>query len=477
MATKSSDLLDRIPSLQELLEKPPLRALADRWNRSVVAAGAKSFLDELRSDLQRRAADLQFPSLRELAERAARYVVRLQQPTYRPAINATGRLVDPGWAGCPVADEALERVVVLGRGFVTAGSDRAKLPRSCDDATGLLTRISGAEAATVVHSYAGAIWLTLSAIAAEKEIIAARAELGDVEPNLSLSDLAKSAAVTLHEVGTANRAGVSDYEAAIRETTSAILSHVPDGYRVAGETTAAELDELIALARDREVTLVHAIGAAPLLSGLPGIGDEVRSAAACVDAGCHVVILRGNGFVGGPPCGIILGSRQWLRRIESHPTFPAWRAAPTVTASLGATLELYDDPNQLPQSVPVFRLLNAPVENLRQRAERLAPQLAQSPLVASAEPMATHNPLGIACSSHDQRPSIGIALAAAETDVAALDQRLRSGPVPIVGRCEDDRLVLDLRTVFPWQDQILVEMLAGEGADCRTESASNAADA
>src|SRR5262245_64928890 len=119
MPPKTSDLLANIPSVSELLDKPPIRALADRWNRSVVAAGVRSFLDELRTDLERRAAEAKLPSLRELAERAARHVVALQQHAERPAINATGRIQGSPWSSTPLPDAALERMFGMGRDYVT----------------------------------------------------------------------------------------------------------------------------------------------------------------------------------------------------------------------------------------------------------------------------------------------------------------------------------------------------------------------
>ena len=121
MAPKPLDFLNRIPTVSELLEKQPVRALTDRWNRSTVSAGVRSFLDELRTDLRRRAADV--PGIRELAERAAQYVVDLQRSTPQTVINATGRMVGAPWAAVPLADKALERAVVTGRDFVVDSRD------------------------------------------------------------------------------------------------------------------------------------------------------------------------------------------------------------------------------------------------------------------------------------------------------------------------------------------------------------------
>ncbi len=457
MATKPSDLLSRLPSVNELLEKPPIRALADRWNRSVVAAGVRSFLDELRSDLERRAADVHLPSLRELAERAARHVAQLQQSSVRPAINATGRFFGPDWSGPPLADAALERIVSLGSGF-ELGTQAA----SRGDAAATLCRLTGAEAATVVGNYSGAVWLALAAIAAEKNAVIARGEVGELELDCSLASVAATAAVSLREVGTVNRTSAADYEAAITHETATILRQLPENYRVTGTTTMVELEALVGLARDRELPLVDLLGAAPLVDDLPALGAAGPSIAASVAAGAHLVVARGNGLVGGPRCGILVGTRGLVHRIESHPLFSAWRAEPATRAALQATLSIYDDPQQLRHAIPLFQLLMASVENLRQRAERLAPQLAQAVDVESAAAVPTENCLGLARYEHDNLPSYAIALTPVGGDVQPLDQRLRNAAVPIVGRRVDGRLVLDLRTVLPRQDQRLVEMVAGD---------------
>jgi L-seryl-tRNA(Ser) seleniumtransferase len=453
MATKTSDFLNGLPSVAELLERPPVRALVDRWNRSVVAGGVRSFLDELRSDVERRVAEAGMPSLRELAERAAKHVIQLQEPSLRPVVNATGRLLDSSWAGSPLADQALDRMVALGRGFVgpTAGAS--------NDVAAALARLTGAEAATVVHTYAGAIWITLSTLAAGKEVVIGRAETGDVDPGCSLLSLAASARAPLKEVGSTNQVSVADYEAAISDRTAAICRHEPDGYRVVGDVSSADVEELVGLARDRELPLVHAVGAAPLVRGLPEIGETIRSVAAAIAAGAHVVIVRGDGLVGGPPCGIVVGHRELLRQMEDHPLFAAFRPSAISSAALAATLQLYDHIPRLAESLPVLQLLSASIDNLRQRAERLSPQLAQAPGIEAAEPIATENALGGARFAYAVWPSYAIALSVADGDLCGLEKRLRAAPVPVVGRCDGPRLVLDLRTVFPRQDQQIVDAL------------------
>jgi L-seryl-tRNA(Ser) seleniumtransferase len=459
MANKPSDLFNGIPSVSELLDRPQVRALVDRWNRSAVAGGVRSFLDELSSDLQRRAADAGLPSIRELAERAAKHVIQLQQPSLRPAINATGKLLSASEAAIPLADQALERMAALGRGYCDPTVN------TTSDAASALARLTGAEAATVVHSYVGAIWLAISAIAGGKEVVISRADTGDVDRGCSILSLATSAAVRVKEVGSANCASVAQYEAAISDAAAAALvKHEPDSYRISGDVRSAHIEELIALARDRELPLIHAVGSAPLVGGLPVLGEAIHSVAASIAAGAHLVIVRGNGLVGGPPCGMIIGHRDLVRRIEEHPLFAAWRLGTLPSAALAATLQLYDDRPRLSESLPVLQLLSASVDNLRQRAERLAPQLAQAPGIQSAEPVATENDLGIARFADQTWPSYAIALISTDSDPRSLANRLRAAALPVIGRPNGSRLVLDLRTVFPRQDQQIVDALAANVA-------------
>lgn len=464
MASKTSDLLNSIPSVSELLEKPPVRALAERLNRSVVAAGVRSFLDELRTDLQRRAAEANLPSIRELAERAARHVVAISENSQRPVINATGRLHGPPWASTPLPEAALERVFGMGRDFTVETPLQTGRSWSNNDAITRLCRITQAQAATVVHSYAGAVWLMLAALADKHDVLVSRAELGDVEAGLPLPQLAASAGAALAEVGTTNRTTAADYEAAVSPRTAVILRVCPDAYRVVGETTSAELDQLVGLARDRELILVEAAGTAPLTDLPPTLGIERRSVAASLAMGLDLVVVRGDGLVGGPSCGIVVGNRELVARIANHPLCAAWQLDALRAAALAATLDADSTAPAGQAALPVLRLLTTPLENLRDRAERLAPQLARAAGIAAAEPVATQSHLAVAGQPDHGLDSYGIAITPADADLRGLERRLLAASQPVVGRIEGQRIILDLRTVFPRQDQVLVEALVPPAA-------------
>jgi L-seryl-tRNA(Ser) seleniumtransferase len=456
MAIKPADLLNQLPSVSELLEKPPIRALASRWNRSVVAGSVRSFLDELRGELRRRAGEMPVPSVRELAERAARFVVSQQQISLGTAINATGRLWSESWSSQPLADAALERLVAVGREFVLEKPPASGGPPI--DPEPLLCRLTGAAASAVAHSYAGALWLALTALADGREVLVARAEVGEIELAEPLPKLAAASNIVLREVGTINRATAADYEASASPQAAAVLKVSSDAYRVVGETSMAHLDELVAVSRASELFLIDALGAAALDEPPIAIGWPLRSARASLAAGADLTLVRGDGLVGGPTCGILLGSREIIRRITDQPMFPALRLGVLGRAALVATLECYE--SKCPaEDIPLWQILGVSVENLRNRAERLAPQLAEAEGIGSAAAVETRSPLFSMLA--EGWPSYGIALNAANDDIQSLDRQLRNAPLPALGRIEGDRLMLDLRTVVPRQDKMLVEALLG----------------
>lgn len=454
MVSKPSDLFSRLPSVNELLDKQPVRVLVDRWNRSAVADSVRSFLTELRSDIERRAADFQMPSFREIAERAARHVAAQRESRLHPVVNATGRFFGPECTSLPLADAALERMISASRGFLASSAEPSSAPAQ-------LCRLTGAEAAIVTSSYSGAISLALAALASGREVLVAKGDLGQLADGASLAATAEASSTRLREVGAVNRATLAEFEMSLSSESAAILRHDSETYRIQGDCEGVDVAALVGLARHRHLPFVELAGSAPLAGDLPWLSAAPRSAAERIASGASLVLLRGDGLLGGPRCGILLGSRSLVERIAAHPLHAAWSATPATLAALEGTLALYDDPAAMEFSLPLAQLLSTSIENLRQRVERLAPQFAQAPDVSAAFAIEQNACLGLSNLSPDQIPSYAVALTPAQGDLAALDQRLRNAAVPIFGvRC-DERLVIHLRTVFPRQDQALVEMIAG----------------
>ena len=180
--------------------------------------------------------------------------------------------------------------------------------------------------------------------------------------------------------------------------------------------------------------------------------------------GADLVLLRGDGLVGGPSCGILAGRQDLIQRINSHPLFAAWQLDALRGAALIGTLEYYANSSngqQGPESLPVWQALATPLENLRNRAERIAPQVATAADVASATAVETRSPIAAALLDGGGWPSYAVAITPANGDVQSLERRFSHGDQPVIGRVENNQMILDLRTVIPRQDTALVQAVCG----------------
>ncbi|MEM6331169.1 MAG: hypothetical protein AAF790_13090 [Planctomycetota bacterium] len=482
---KSSDLLSRLPSVGELLSNPQVKSVVDRLSESAATRRVRGVLDELRGELTKRAGDL--PSLGEVIDRVTRYIARDDGWRLSGAINATGRLRGGPWATAPLADAAIDRMLLLAKDFA-AESSAATHPAHAD-ATAELLKLTGAEAAIVLHGRPAALALLLAELAPRPPLVIARGEVGEVEPGCRFTDLCNAAGARLHEVGSIDSVTVEDYTAALaaaarsggdsadgqRESNGGVVIRLAADSPAPAEPTARpSTTQLAQAAHAHGALLVEDLASGPLVD-LPaaagGAGDrpapaiqglQATSAGAALAAGADLVLLRGDGLVGGPAVCIVLGRSELIDRLGRQTLAAAVRAAPFSAAALAATLKLLSDPAEALLQTPVLSLLSTPLDNLRNRAERLAPQIAQSPLVAAAEAMPLPAGSTAAAGLPVRTDSFAIALTPAAGSAQEMADRLRSGSPRVWGRVEGQRLLLDMRTVFPRQDLALVAAFPAE---------------
>jgi L-seryl-tRNA(Ser) seleniumtransferase len=455
-----SNVLRNIPSVSELLESPPLKSLVNRVSHNVVVSGVRQFLDDMRTQVQSAAANVHVPAPAELAERIASWIAKDQQPTLVPVINATGIILHTGLGRAPLADEAIEMISATARGYASVEFDLASGERSqrVDAVEGLLTRLTSAEAATVVNNNAGATLITLAALACGREVIVSRGQLVEIGGSFRLPEVMAASGALLREVGTTNKTRIGDYAAAVGRETAALLRVHTSNYAVVGFTEEASLDELVALARQRNLPVIDDIGSGALVDlSRYGVGHE-PVAGGSIRAGADVVLFSGDKLLGGPQCGIIIGRRALIEKIESHPLMRALRVDKLTLAALAATLRLYQSAELAERSVPLLSLISTPLENLRQRAERMAPQLAATG-TATVEVVAGQAYVGGGSLPNQVLPTICLALVPRAGSVDRLATALRTGVPAVVGRVHDGKLLLDLRSVQPRDDVRLLSAI------------------
>ncbi len=468
-----SNVLRNIPSVNELLDSPPLKKLTERANRNTVVSGVRHFLENMRSEVQSTTSEMNIPTPGELAERIAHWITAEESLNLRPVINATGILLHTGLGRAPLAQSAIQAIGDIASGYASVEVDVESGQRSqrVADAERLLKKLTGAEAAAVVNNNAGATLLALSALATDREVIVSRGQLVEIGGSYRLPEVMELSGAKLREVGTTNKTRIADYQAAIGPDTGALMRVHTSNYEVVGFTEEAALGDLIELGKTHNLPMIDDIGSGAMRDLCKyGVPDEPL-ATASIRAGADLVLFSGDKLLGGPQCGIIVGRRELVQKIVKHPLMRALRIDKITLAALVETLRLHRDPETADSNVPLLMLLSTSLANLENRAQRLAPQLAACTAIDSAEPIESTTYLGGGSVPSQQIPTWGVALTAASDSVDGLAKKLRCGSPAVFGRIQKDRLVLDLRSVFAKDDLRLVE--AVQRLDAQDDSAAS----
>ncbi|MBE3134498.1 MAG: L-seryl-tRNA(Sec) selenium transferase, partial [Acidobacteria bacterium] len=384
----------------------------------------------------------------------------------RPVINATGVIVHTNLGRAPLAEQAARAMVPIATGYSNLEYDLDKGCRGRRDvhAERLLCRLTGGEAAVVVNNNAAATLVILAALATGREVIVSRGELVEIGGGFRVPDVMAQSGAILREVGTTNKTRAHDYAEAISGRTALILRVHRSNFRIEGFTEQPALGELVALGRAHGIPVVQDLGSGYV--GLPGETGGVAldgvlrgepKVQTSIEAGIDVICFSGDKLLGGPQAGIVIGRAALVDKVRAHPLMRALRVDKLVYAALEATLAEYLA-GRASRTVPVARMLAAPADAIGQRAQSLADRLAG---VSSLEISVVE---GVSAVGGGAAPGLDIptrlvALNAPGQSADQLAAALRALVPPVIGRIDDDRLVLDLRTVLPEQDDLLIETL------------------
>jgi L-seryl-tRNA(Ser) seleniumtransferase len=434
-----------------------MRAMEETFGRAAVVDALRAEADALRQRVAQgdpEPADIASAIERVVPARLA----ALAAPSLRPVVNATGVIVHTNLGRAPLSRSAIERVAALG-GYTNLEYDLASGRRGRRDlhAERLLCRLTGAAAAVVVNNNAAATLISLAALAAGREVIISRGELVEIGGGFRVPDVMAQSGAVLREVGTTNRTRTADYAAAIGDRTAAILRVHPSNFRIEGFTERPRLDELTALARRFKVPLIEDIGSGWIGShpGPQALADEPAPAASLA-AGADLVLFSGDKLLGGPQAGIIAGSAEHVNVIRKHPLMRALRVDKMTYAALEATLQEYSA-GRAAATIPVFRMIAMTIDDIAPRAQAIAAGVQHPDLRADlVDGVST---IGGGSAPGSELPTRLIALTHRVLSATQLEARLRAFEPPIIGRIENDRVVLDLRTVTPEQDAMVVSAL------------------
>jgi L-seryl-tRNA(Ser) seleniumtransferase len=410
-----------LPTVDRLLGDDVLAAAP----RPLATAAARSALGRAREAI--RAGD----EPGDVVASARAELERLGAPGLRRVINATGVIVHTNLGRAPLAEAALARAIDVGGSYSNLELDLESGTRGSrqDHVADALCRLTGAEAALVVNNNAAAVLLALAALAAGGEVVVSRGELVEIGDGFRIPDVLAHSGAQMVEVGTTNRTRAADFERAIGPETALLLRVHQSNFRIVGFTESPTTEDLARVAHDAGLWLVDDLGS----GSLADVGDE-PTAASSVAAGADLVCFSGDKLLGGPQAGIVVGRRALTERLRRHPLQRALRADKLTLAALEGTLALHEDPERARREIPVLRMLDEPLERVRERAERLAG-------LVGGEVEETVARVGGGALPLAELPSAACAI---EEELAA---PLRLGDPPVLGIVRDGRLLLDARTL------------------------------
>jgi L-seryl-tRNA(Ser) seleniumtransferase len=492
---KASDLYRELPGIDELLRESEVAALVAQEGQSATTDACRVVLARLREEIAggRLDADKLRIALSGIHAAIRNELSRSLGYSLKPVINATGVVLHTNLGRAPLAPSAIEHIretaeTYSNLEFDVESGERGKrdvhvdrllrqllneenlglrptgragvlvptAPQQ-DGGTGVLAR---GLSTILVNNNSAAVLLALNTLAEGGEVIVSRGELVEIGGSFRIPDVMAKSGATLREVGTTNRTRISDYERAINERTKLMLRVHRSNFEITGFTEQPDVRELVALAAKHKLPVMEDLGSGALfdlrtigINNEPSVLDSLR-------AGVHVVTYSGDKLLGGPQAGLISGREDLVQKMRSNSLFRALRVDKLTYAALEATLLAYVKRDH--NAIPALRMMQLSKVEITERAKQIV--LAIGSTRMKAEFTDGESLIGGGSAPSAVLPTTLIALTSQEMSANDLAARLRRSNPPIIARVEEGRVLLDLRTVFPAQDEVLGQVLAQAAA-------------
>ncbi len=440
-----------IPQVEKVLGYEELTEYIKKYSRPLVTIIVRKAVENLRSQIK----DGKSSSTESFLKSITKELDKIRFELTNKVINATGIVVHTNLGRAPLGKVPFERLKEKISGYSSLEFDVLKGERGSRGSYlfELLSAMTGAEAGIAVNNNAAAVMLILNTFGLNKKCIVSRGEQVQIGGGFRMPEVATRSGVDLIEVGTTNRTVIDDYRDAVDDGTAILFKVHLSNFKLVGFTEETSLKELVALGKEKNLTVVHDLGSGAFVDtsefGLtrePTIQDSLA-------AGADLVCFSGDKLLGGPQAGIILGKKDKVAAVKKNPLYRTVRLDKMVIAILEELILSYMKSDF--QNIPAIALLSSNNNDLKKRAEKIQSELKDTG--SEIEIIETEAFAGGGSLPEESFPSIGIAIT--DSKVNQLAKRLRMNDPPIIGRIQDDKLVLDIRTIFPNEDQIVIEAL------------------
>lgn len=447
-----SNPLRSLPAVDAVLSHPDVEELFKEVSRAQVTGCIRTVLDDLRHHIQQNPDAAPDMTPDQVAQRTLKAVRSLKRQRLNFVINATGIVLHTNLGRAVLSESAIMRLLTAARATnVELDLESGKRSRRGANAETLLRELTGAPGALIVNNCAAATMLALQGVAVGREVIISRGQLVEIGGGFRLPEVFEAAGVILREVGTSNRTTVDDYKQAINNSTGAILRVHRSNFRVSGFVAEPTAAELAALAREHDLPMIDDLGSGCLTSLAP-LGLDEPDVASSLQSKADLVLFSGDKLLGGPQAGILIGQADWIKRLRKHPMARAIRVCKLTLAALEATLEDHLAGDAF-NTIPVLSMLSMPAENVRERCDWMVEELSDVGLEMSV--VVCESEVGGGSLADQKIASFAVRISGVPPD--DFMRSLRTGEAAILARIEDGAVLLDLRSVRPEDDAIVVE--------------------
>ena len=444
--------LSQLPSIDHLLKLPKMLSLIEAFGRPLSLEAARAVLDDIRSSHFQDAKPI--PEEGEIVARVKLQLDEWLTPSLVPVINTTGVILHTNLGRSPLSRETHAAITQAAEGFTNLEFNLAsgKRGKRSVHASRILTQLTGMEAGFVVNNNAGAVLLILSALASGKKVIVSRSQLVEIGGGFRIPDVMRQSGAELVEIGTTNRVHLYDYETTLKnEVIALVMVAHHSNFKLIGFHSEPELKEIVDIAHQHGVPVVHDLGSGAMLDTAKyGLTHEPMVQES-VQAGCDLVCFSGDKLLGGPQAGIIIGKKDLIERIQTHPLARALRSDKLTLGGISATLSHYLK-DEAEQAVPIWQMIAKPLDRIKSTAENWQQFLGVGEVIAGC------STVGGGSLPTEEMPTYLLALNPTKPD--AFLGALRDAHPPIIARIENDQVLLDPRTVFPEQEAALLRNLS-----------------
>lgn len=440
--------LRNLPSVEGLLQTETTARMIAQFGRPLTLDALRQTLDEIRARFKRD-PETELPSTELILAQAESTLIAWTASTLHPVINATGVILHTNLGRAPMSEATIHAMNVVSRGYSNLEFDleTGKRGSRLIHAESLLQKLTGAESALVVNNCASAVLLTLSALANKKRVVIARSQLVEIGGGFRVPDVMKQSGAKLVEVGTTNKIRLSDYQSAFEEQTALVMRAHRSNFKIVGFTEEPDFKDIVDVAHTAGVPVVDDLGSGAIYDTAKYGFSHEPTVQESMQAGADVILFSGDKLLGGPQAGIIIGKKDLLDKIKKHPLARAVRADKSCLAGISATLTHYLK-DEAEREIPIVKMMSLTLKQVKGRAEAWRDELGQGNVVEG------ESTVGGGSLPDESIPTflLELPVKSAEKFLRAL----RKNNPPIIARTENDKVLLDPRTVFPEQEGALL---------------------